>query len=137
MAGYSNNPLVKKLGINPGFRLYLENTPANYDDLIEYWPENAVVISDHDEGKMDFIHFFTQEMAELEFKFPLLKKKLKKGGGLWISWPKVSSKLDKDLNGNDVRSVGLANGMVDVKVCAIDDDWSGLKFMFRTQSMKK
>ena len=137
MAGYAQNPLVKKLGIKPGYRLYLENTPDNYSDLIQDWPEDIVVVTEQNEGELDFIHFFTQEMAELEHKFPKLKQRLKKGGGIWISWPKGTSKIPKDLNGNDVRNVGLDSGLVDVKVCAVDEDWSAIKFMFRTQSNRK
>ena len=133
MAGYSKSPLVKKLGIKPDHRLYLENIPENYYDLIEDWPEGIIILSDRDAEEVDFIHFFTQEMAELEVRFPSLLKKLKKVGGFWVSWPKGSSKLAKDLNGNDVRRIGLEHGLVDVKVCAVDEDWSALKFMHRRQ----
>lgn len=131
MAGYSNNPLVKKLGINPGYKLILLNVPDHYGNLIGKWPENVILLSEKGAKEVDFIHFFTQEMAELEIKFPILKKKLRKGGGFWVSWPKGASILPKDHNGNDVRRVGLENGLVDVKVCAVDKDWSGLKFMYR------
>lgn len=131
MAGYSTSPPVKKLGIKTGARRLLLNTPENYKNLIGAWPEDISIVTMDAKSEVDFIHFFTQEMAELEVNFPLLKKKLKNGGMLWISWPKGTSKLPKDLNGNDVCNVGLENGLVDVKVCAIDGDWSGLKFMYR------
>ena len=134
MAGYSSNPLVKKLGIEAGQRVLLINTPDNYEQLIGDWPQDLSNLTADDAYDMDFIHCFVQEMAELEVLFPKLKDKLKKGGGLWISWPKGSSKLPKDLNGNDVRRIGLEFGLVDVKVCAVDEDWSGLKFMYRTKS---
>lgn len=134
MAGYSKNSLVKKLGIVEGNKLLLVNIPDHYDSLIIDRPESTSTVEMSDAKDIDFVHFFTQNMAELEVMFPQLKSKLKRGGGLWISWPKGSSMLAKDLNGNDVRSVGLVNGLVDVKVCAIDKDWSGLKFMFRTKS---
>ncbi len=131
MAKKSSIPLVKKLEIEEGHMVLLHNVPDAYLNLMEYWPDNITNVDFDGAENMDFIHFFTREMAELEVTFPALKKKLKKGGGLWISWPKGSSKLPKDLNGNDVRSIGLANGLVDVKVCSIDDDWSALKFMYR------
>ena len=134
MAGYFLNPLVKKLEIKTGDILLLTNTPKNYENLIEEWPDDISVVEIENAIEVDFIHFFTQEMVELECSLQMLKQKLKIGGALWISWPKGTSKLTKDLNGNDVRSVGLENGLVDVKVCAIDEDWSGLKFVYRTQS---
>ena len=127
----SSNPLVKKLGIKEGDRMILLNVPDYYNELIGEWPVNVSVEAGDGASDIDFIHFFTQEMVELEVIFPKLKSRLKKGGGLWVSWPKGSSRLPKDLNGNDVRRVGIASGLVDVKVCALDDDWSGLKFMYR------
>lgn len=136
MAGYSSTPLVKKLGIKPGDTLLLVSTPEHYDQLIQDWPEDIQILTLEEAKEVDFIHFFTQEYAYLESIFPILKDKLRKGGMLWVSWPKGKSKLPKDLNENDVRSIGLETGLVDVKVCAVDDDWSGLKFMYRTKSRK-
>lgn len=133
MPEYSSNPLVKKLGIKTGDKVLLIDTPENYNKLIGKWPDDVIVQSLESAINMDFIHFFTQEFAELEVIFPKLKQKVRKGGILWVSWPKGSSKLPKDLNGNDVRRIGLESGLVDVKVCAVDDDWSGLKFMYRTK----
>ena len=131
MADHSKSSLVKKLGIKPGDKLLLVNIPENYDSLIDQWPDEIVLISEEEGEEIDFIHFFTQDMAELEIKFPNLKKKLRKGGGFWVSWPKSRSKLQKDLNGNDVRRIGFETGLVDVKVCAVDEGWSGIKFMYR------
>ena len=110
------------------------NAPAVFDDLLGPLPSDVEITALDSGQKATYIHLFTQEMAELEVLFPRLKAQLMPGGGIWISWPKGSSVLEKDLNGNDVRRVGLANGLVDVKVCAINQDWSGLKFMFRTKS---
>ena len=118
MAGCSESPLVKKLGIKQGHRIYLENTPDHYDDLIEDWPEKIIFLTKENAKDADFIHFFTWEMAELEVRFPLLKK----DGVFWVSWPKGSSALPKDLHGNDVRGIGLESGLVDVKVCAVDEN---------------
>lgn len=133
MAGYSPNPLVKKLGMKEGDKILLLNVPDNYAELIDQWPIDVEIVDDSQTDNINFIHYFTQEKKKLVTEFPLLKQKLKKGGGLWISWPKGTSKIPKNLNGNDVREIGLKNGLVDVKVCAVDDDWSGLKFMYRTK----
>ena len=137
MVGYSSNPLIKKLGIKTGDRLLLLNTPKNYDNLIGEWPDEISLVDIDEAEEVNFIHFFTQEFAEIEVTFPLLNQKLIKGGSLWVSWPKGKSKLPKDLNGNDVRNIGLEHGLVDVKVCAVDEDWSGLKFMYRTSSSQQ
>ena len=80
---------------------------------------------------MDFIHVFSTSQSELRRSFPSLKKRLEKNGLIWVSWPKGASKIETDLDGNHVREIGLKNGLVDVKVCAVDDDWSGLKFVYR------
>jgi hypothetical protein len=131
MAGYSSPPLVKKLGMKPSDDTILVNQPDNYEQLIGLDLEKLSLISLSSSERAHFIHFFTLEMAELEVIFPKLKKQLKKDGMLWVSWPKATSSLPKDLNGNDVRSIGLGNGLVDVKVCAVDEDWSAIKFLYR------
>ena len=131
MAGYSSAPLVKKLGVKPSDDTILVNQPDNYEQLIGLDLEKLSLVSLSSSELADFIHLFTMEMAELEVIFPRLKQQLKKDGMLWVSWPKATSSLPKDLNGNDVRSIGLANGLVDVKVCAVDEDWSAIKFMYR------
>ena len=109
----------------------LINQPDNYEHLIGEWSDKLSIVSLGNADNIDFIHFFTMEMAELEVTFPILKQKLRKGGKLWISWPKGISALPKDLNGNDVRRIGLEGGLVDTKVCAVNADWSGLMFMYR------
>ena len=124
-------PLIKKLGLKPSSEILLLNQPGNYAQLIGMDLDELSLVSLSDSSLADFIHFFTIEMAELEVTFARLKRKLRKGGMLWVSWPKGSSKLPKDLNGNDVRRIGLEGGLVDVKVCAFDEDWSGIKFMYR------
>lgn len=132
--GYSKRSLVEKLGIKQGSKVRIVNPPANYIDILGSLPR-GVVLSDKLE-EFDFIQFFTVSMLELKRKFPVLKKRLSKGGMLWISWPKRSSKLSTELDENAVRDVGLENGMVDVKVCAVDKDWSGLKFVYRLKDCK-
>lgn len=129
MAGYSTTPLRKKLGIRPGMRVAFIHEPKHFRALLDE-------VSDIDIhtrlGKThDYIHYFTQKQQDLRKQFPQLMQALAKNGMLWISWPKGSSKLPRDVNENVVREIGLASGMVDVKIAAIDDDWSGLKFVFR------
>ncbi len=130
MAGYSGTPLVKKLGIKPGFRLMFINAPDRYDETLGELPED-VEIKAVLEPELDFIQFFTTDCAELETQFPILMAALSKSGILWISWAKKSSKVPTDVNENIVRDIGLENGLVDVKVCAVDEVWSGLKFVYR------
>lgn len=131
-AGYSANPLTKKLGIKDGYHCLVVRQPDNYFDLLENLPPHASFYDTTEEGQsFDFIHAFVRTRIELENDWPVWKKSLKKTGMLWISWPKQTSGLATLLNGNEVREFGLAGGLVDTKVCAVDQDWSGLKFMFR------
>ncbi len=133
-AGYSGTPLVKKLGIKTDFKLLLVNIPGNYWDLLETLPDNIVEAKIHE--KADFIHLFVTSQDFLASQIPQLKEKLATHGMLWISWPKGSSKIPKDLNENNIRKAGLDAGLVDVKICAVDQDWSGLKFMYRVKDRK-
>lgn len=128
--GYSGTPLFKKLGIRQGDRCYLHQVPDDYFDLLFGLPD-AEFEDEKVDGEYDFIHAFVSYQSELKSIWSPLKAALKKDGMFWISWPKGSSKLPKDINENDIRAHGLQNGLVDVKVCAVDKDWSGLKFMYR------
>jgi hypothetical protein len=136
MAGYSKRSLVDKLGIKPGDRVYFGNAPNGYSSLLGPLPAETRVVKSL-ASPCDFIQFFTKEKAKLETSFPVLKKALTADGTLWISWPKGASKVPTDLNENIARDIGLRNGLVDVKVCAIDDVWSGLKFVFRLKDRPK
>jgi len=129
-AGYSGTPLVKKLGIKPGQSVYFLNTPDHYLDLLVDLPRDIVIGGD---APYDFIHAFTRRQTDLFAALPHLKHLMKKDGMLWVSWPKKASKLATDLDGNIVREFGLKSGLVDVKVAAIDEDWSGLKFVYRVE----
>lgn len=131
--GYSPNPLIKKLGIKDGHRCLIINEPAQYVDLLEEIPPKTEFTDDHTEGDFDFIHVFVTTMEELQSNWPALKSSLKKTGMLWISWPKQTSSLATDMKGNDIRQFGLNGGLVDTKVCAVDHNWSGLKFMWRKE----
>ncbi len=134
-AGYSKRPLAEKLGIREGLKVAILNPPDGYQRILGKIRENILPI-ENSEGPLDFVQFFTKRRAELESKFPTLKQKLSQAGVLWISWPKGTSKVDTDLNENIVREIGLKNGMVDVKVCAVDVTWSGLKFVNRVNDRK-
>ena len=132
-AGYSGTPLVKKLGIKPGFSMLLKYSPENYFDLLEELPADVTVVETEDNLPVDFIHFFVKDAGVLIKEFPNLKTRLRKNGSIWVSWPKKAAKVDTDVDGNMVREVGLSNGLVDVKVCAVDEIWSGLKFVYRVK----
>jgi hypothetical protein len=129
-SGYSGTPLTKKLGIKEKSDIAVINQPQNFLDILSPLPEKVSLINKLS-GRIGYIHFFTKSKKELTDQFPELKKHLDPSGSLWISWPKKSSKIETDLNENLIREIGLKNGMVDVKVCAIDETWSGLKFVLR------
>lgn len=130
MAGYSKTKLIDKLGIKPGQTIFVKNAPENYFHLLGVLPEGVQIKSKLIKD-LNYIHLFTKEKKQLQQYFPVLKDHLFKQGFFWISWPKGSSKVETDINENTVREIGLKEGLVDVKVCAIDEVWSGLKFMFR------
>jgi hypothetical protein len=131
-AGYSKRSLVDKLGIKDGSKIAILGAPSNYAATLGELPAH-VNVSKELRGALDFVQFFSKSRKELESKFPSLKTALTMSGILWISWPKGSSKTPTDLNENVVREVGLQNGLVDIKVCAVDEIWSGLKFVYRTK----
>jgi hypothetical protein len=128
-AGYSATPLYKKLGIKPGQTAWFSGAPDGYDS--ELLKAGAFQTAKKLAKDLDFLHFFTSSRAELSRELPKLRGSLKVNGMIWISWPKKSSGVATDLDENIVRDLGLKAGLVDVKVCAIDETWSGLKFVFR------
>jgi hypothetical protein len=130
MAGYSKTPLAQKLGLKAGMTAVILHAPPNYLDRLAPLPQ-PLDLHTHLTPTADFIHFFTSSQAELAQQFSQLKTALAKNGLLWISWPKKAAKVPTDLDGNSVREMGLANGLVDVKVAAVDEVWSGLKFVYR------
>jgi hypothetical protein len=129
MAGYSGKPLVEKLGIKPDHRVVLLGAPAGYPAGFGALPER-VTISERP-GAADVAILFSRAVADLEKRFQPMSERLRPGGMLWVAWPKRASGQATDLTEDVVRRVGLAAGLVDVKVCAIDDTWSGLKFLRR------
>ena len=130
MAGYSSRSLVDKLGIKPGTRIAILDAPRGYRATLGKLPPGVTVASAA-RGAFPFIHYFTRSQAVLESKFPALVGALERDGALWISWPKKTSGVATDLTEDVVRAVALAGGLVDVKVAAVDDIWSGLKLVRR------
>ncbi|MBI1722282.1 MAG: DUF3052 domain-containing protein [Gemmatimonadetes bacterium] len=130
MAGYSPSSLVSKLGIKAGFSVAMLGAPKGYSRTLGALPQNVTFAASL-RGGLDFIHFFATRRRELETRFATLAKALAPAGMLWISWPKRAAEAETDLDENVVRDVGLAHGLVDVKVCAVDETWSGLKFVRR------
>lgn len=128
--GYSGKPVIGKLGWKPGMSSLALSPPDHYADLID-----AAPIATADDlpasGLFDFIHLFVRTAAELAQTLPPLEPRLAPGGMIWVSWPKKTSVMFIDLTEDGVRDVALPMGIVDVKVCAIDADWSGLKLMRR------
>ena len=130
MAGYSGTPLAKKLGIKEGSRVYVVGAPPGFQDLLEPWPLGAILIDRIDE-KTDLIHFFDKSRAALEKSIRATLKKMRPDATIWVSWPKKASKVPTDITEDTVREIALPMGLVDVKVCAVDEVWSGLKLVIR------
>jgi hypothetical protein len=129
-AGYSGTPLPTKLGIKPGARVVLVAAPPEAQTLIAPLPERAVMRSQL-RGEADVIVCFAPRRRDLDRRFGALERALARDGSLWIAWPKRASGVETDLTESVVREVGLAHGLVDTKVCAISDVWSGLRFVRR------
>jgi hypothetical protein len=130
MAGYSTTPLPKKLGIKPGAVVAFLAAPPGFEDDLGPLPD-GVQVRTHARGKVDVIVFFATRERELARRFPGLARALQPGGGLWVAWPKKTSCVATDLTFDPVQQVGLDYGLVDNKVCAIDDRWSALRFVYR------
>ena len=136
MAGYSGTPLAKKLGIKPGARVYVENEPADYRQLLEPLPADVTFLRRLAAG-VDVIHLFTKEARELAAKLPEYLQKMAQDGAVWVSWPKKAAKVPTDVTEDVVRELALPLGLVDVKVCAVDETWSGLKLVIRVENRKR
>jgi len=134
-AGYSKKSLVEKLGIKEGFAISIIGAPEDYAATLGKLP-SGVKQTKKLEGPLDFVQFFCSKRAQLEENFRRLKGALSTSGMLWVSWPKGSSGVPTDLTENVVREIGLKNGLVDVKVCAVDETWSGLKFVYRIKDRR-
>ena len=129
-AGYSKTPLIKKLGLPPKGRAVFVRPPEDFFELLGPFPID-LKIGKRLTGAPDYIHVFSERARLLHDSLPRAVGKLPKHGVLWLSWPKKSSGLNSDLDENQIRRAGLAASLVDIKVCAVDETWSGLKFMYR------
>ncbi|HLY62696.1 MAG TPA: DUF3052 domain-containing protein [Terriglobia bacterium] len=134
-AGYSKKSLPEKLGIKEGARIAVLEPPQNYSSTLGSLPKGVLVLKKL-QPQTDFIQFFASKRVDLENIFSKLKTALATDGMLWISWPKKASRMATDLDENLVREIGLQHGLVDIKVCAVDDIWSGLKFVYRIKDRK-
>ena len=125
-AGYSGTPLQQKLGIRPGHRVAFVNAPPAFADQF-----SGVDVMARLRGPLDVVVLFATRRADLARRFPAAKRALADAGGLWVAWPKKASGVATDLRFEVVQPLGLDQGLVDNKVCAIDDTWSGLRFVYR------
>ncbi|PYX96575.1 MAG: DUF3052 domain-containing protein [Acidobacteria bacterium] len=131
MAGYSGTPLPKKLGIKERARVALLDVPAEVQaELTEALSSCELPNTSR---VLDFVFLFSKKRSELTKEFSRMAKRLAPAGVLWVAWPKKTSGVHTDLNENEVRRIGLQAGLVDVKVCAVDEVWSGLKFVIRVK----
>ena len=134
-AGYSGTPLAKKLGIKPGSIVFVSNPPASYKTLVAPLPEGAKIAS-RMSSATDIAHLFCRSKAELGAGVKKTLEQLKEGGAIWISWPKKASGVKTDVTEDGIREVILPMGLVDIKVCAVDETWSGLKLVRRAKPAK-
>jgi hypothetical protein len=135
MAGYSKTPLAQKLGIKPGMKVAALAAPAGYRKLLAPLPEKVFFTEKASAGS-GFVHLFVSERRILEKELRRLRALLDDAGVLWISWPKKSSGVTTDITEDVIRDVCLPLGFVDIKVCAVDETWSGLKLMIRRENRK-
>lgn len=133
--GYSGTPLAKKLGIKSDFKIQLINQPSYYLDLFTNLPSNIKILNDKT-VKKNLIHYFAKNAKQLTKDIQQLKKEIEQDGIIWISWPKKTSKMQTDVTEHLVRDLGLANNLVDIKICAIDEIWSALKFVIPVKDRK-
>jgi len=134
MAGYSGTPLAKKLGIKPAAKLFTVAAPGHYDELLAPLPEAVKRVRKIDDA--DIAHFFVTTRARLDKELRAAASRMKQDAAIWISWPKKSSKVETDISEDTIREVALPLGLVDIKVCAVDEIWSGLKLVIRKQLRK-
>ncbi len=132
MAGYSGKPIVQKLGIKPGFFIFTTGAPAPYGDVVGKLPGGVTMAADA-KPPLDMIHVFVTEAAGLAGKLAGYRAAIEPDGMIWVSWPKKASGVATDLSDVVVRNMALPLGLVDVKVCAIDATWSGLKLVWRRE----
>lgn len=133
--GYSGTPLAKKLGIKEGFTVLGVNLPDNYSELVEPLPADVTILT-KPEAEIDLVHLFTNGRDELLKGLSEYKELIKQNGTIWVSWYKKAARLPTEITEDDVRNTALMLGLVDVKVCAVDEKWSGLKLVIRVENRK-
>lgn len=136
MAGYSGTPLVKKLGIKPGYRIRVVDAPCAYEEIVGPLPEE-VTLTARSSGNLHMVHVFVREARQLSATLKKLGAAILPDGMIWVSWPKKAARMETDVTEDVIRSAALPLGLVDVKVCAVDDVWSGLKLVIRRELRKK
>jgi hypothetical protein len=137
-AGYSGTPLPRKLGIKEGHRIALENAPAGFARTLGELPAETVMVRRAEAGAgLDLVLFFTTEADELRREYARLSAAIHPAGMFWVSWPKRAAKVKTDLTEDVVRAIALERGMVDTKVCAVDETWSGLRLVYRLKDRPK
>jgi hypothetical protein len=136
MAGYSGTPLPKKLGIKENHRVAIINSPAEFGLAAGELPAGVKIATRRTTGPLDVVLYFTKSRTELRKQFGKLASALSPAGGLWIAWPKKASGIPTDLSEDSIREIGLSAGLVDNKVCAIDEVWSGLRFVLRLKDRR-
>jgi hypothetical protein len=133
MVGYSGTPLPKKLGIQAGTRLFVVGAPGHYRKLIDPIPKEARIVSTLDDA-VDVVHVFATRRQDLSRFLTGALEKLRRDAPIWVSWPKKSAKVATDITEDVIREIALPLGLVDIKVCAVDETWSGLKLVIRKQN---
>jgi len=143
MAGYSGTPLPKKLGIREGARVATLDAPDHLESILIPWPPGACIeplvpnsAPSSEEDRFDVILIFVKDERALRLGLKAAPEHLRIAGGLWVGWPKMKSPLFDGVKDSHVRDAGLMTGLVDNKVCAIDEDWSGLRFVFRKEDRR-
>jgi hypothetical protein len=133
MAGYSGTPLANKLGIKAGHKIFLSGAPEHYRKLVAPLPEGVRFVT-RVGGDTDMVHLFATRKALLAKSLRAALARLKPDGAIWVSWPKKSSRQPTDITEDTIRELALPLGLVDIKVCAVDDAWSGLKLVIRKEN---
>jgi hypothetical protein len=136
MPGYSGTPLAKKLGIKPGFHIFVDSGPVDYVKLLEPLPDDVSLVP-RPARNLDMIHLFTKQARELKTKLPRYMQTIVGNGMIWVSWPKKTAKIETDVTEDVIRDIALPLGLVDTKVCAVDDVWSGLRLVIRVELRNK
>jgi hypothetical protein len=131
LAGYSQTPLAKKLGIKPGGIVFTMAAPSEYREWLSPLPAGVSFVDKPKKAQCDIVHVFVTSLSDLSRSLPPARDAMKPDGAIWISWYKKSAKIPTDVTEDEIRKRALATDLVDVKVCAVTEIWSGLKLVVR------